>query len=189
MSAKRLSRLLVVGLLFTAASGHAGTREGNTAVEQEDYAVARHEFVEPAQAGDVLAQRYLGLIELQGLAGPRRPEEGVAWLEKAAAQGDVEAGYNLGVAYYLGDGVAQDDARAFTLFEAAARQGHDGATFNLAAMYRDGRGTGRDPGAAVKWFVAAARAGQGEAFHELARIALAEEAAPENLVLAHMWLL
>ncbi len=87
------------------------------------------------------------------------------------------------------DGVAQDDARAFTLFEAAARQGHDGAVFNLATMYRDGRGTARDPGAAVKGFVAAARAGQVEAFHELARIALAEEAPPENLVLAHMWLL
>ena len=35
-------------------------------------------------------------------------KEALAWYEKAVAQGDASAQYNLGVMYHNGQGVAQD---------------------------------------------------------------------------------
>ena len=48
----------------------------------------------------------------------------ISWYERAAAQGDVEAIYNLGKFYAKGLGVDKDAKRALAYWEAAAKQGH-----------------------------------------------------------------
>jgi TPR repeat protein len=57
----------------------------------------------------------------------------VEWYQKAAAQGDVTAQYNLGILYEKGIGVQKDNTQAAELFKKAARHGAAGPQFSLAA--------------------------------------------------------
>ncbi len=57
-----------------------------------------------------------------------------------AEQGNASAQYNLGVMYYNGVGVPQDDAEAAKWFRKAADQGNASAQFNLGVMYGHGYG-------------------------------------------------
>lgn len=51
-------------------------------------------------------------------------EQAVLWYQKAAEQGHVDSQYRLGLEYYSGDVVSQDEDRAVTFFWKAAKQGH-----------------------------------------------------------------
>lgn len=73
-----------------------------------------------------------------------------------AAQGDVEAQYNLGVLYMDGKGVARDYEAAVGWFRKSAEAGHPPAQHNLALMYANGAGVTRNYPEAVKWFRKAA---------------------------------
>ena len=50
---------------------------------------------------------------------------------QVAEQGDAAAQYNLGLMYYKGQGVRQDDAQAVQWFHKAAEQGSAAAQYNL----------------------------------------------------------
>ncbi|KAH8095471.1 formin-like 2 domain-containing protein [Aureococcus anophagefferens] len=90
-----------------------------------------------------------------------------AW-EAAAAGGDAEAAYNLGVCYETGRGVAQDAERAAALYDQAARRAA-GAQRNLGCCYEDGSGVEADLQRARRnWALAAAQG------HEAAREALGD---------------
>ena len=60
-----------------------------------DYIAARSNFVTAANAGDVEAARYLGIIYLRGKGVPKDRAEAAKWLRMAAAGGDVMAKRNL----------------------------------------------------------------------------------------------
>src|SRR5699024_863016 len=49
--------------------------------------------------------------------------------------------YELGLAYYEGDSVPQDDKEAFSLFKKAADRGNSPAQFYTGIMYYEGIGT------------------------------------------------
>ena len=53
--------------------------------------------------------------------------EAVKWYRMAAEQGVAAAHRNLGLCYYLGDGVAQDYVEAVKWCRKAAEQGEAGA--------------------------------------------------------------
>jgi TPR repeat protein len=59
-----------------------------------------------------------------------------AWFEKAAAQNDPRAQYELGVMYAKGKGVTQDYAQAQAWFEKAAAQGDVRARYELGIILR-----------------------------------------------------
>jgi len=59
----------------------------------------------------------------QGKGVARDPRRALAWLERAAPQDPLVAGYELGQ-LVEGDGVAPDRARAEQLFRAARAAGH-----------------------------------------------------------------
>jgi TPR repeat protein len=63
--------------------------------------------------------------------------QAVAWYRKAAAQGNVNAQYNLGVMYAQGRGVAKDKAQAVDWFRKAADQGDASALDALNLMSAD----------------------------------------------------
>jgi TPR repeat protein len=50
------------------------------------------------------------------------------WCRKAAEFGDAMAQHNIGVMYDEGQGMTQDDVKAFMLFKLAAAQGFDPST-------------------------------------------------------------
>ena len=53
---------------------------------------------------------------------------------KAAEQGYDDTQNNLGIMYYKGEGVPQDDAEAYTWFAVAVANGHEHAKDNLAMV-------------------------------------------------------
>jgi TPR repeat protein len=53
--------------------------------------------------------------------------EAVKWYRKAADQGDADAQFNLGAAYYNGGGVPENHVRAYVWLSMAKTQGHEKA--------------------------------------------------------------
>ncbi|KAL1001113.1 sel1 repeat family protein [Haemophilus influenzae] len=80
------------------------------------------------------------------------------WLP-LAEQGNADAQFNLGLMYYNGRGVKQDDFEAVKWYRKAAEQGNVYAQFNLGNMYHDGRGVKQDDVESVKWYRKAAEQG------------------------------
>ena len=68
-----------------------------------------------------------------------------------AEQGDADAQYNLGVMYYEGYGVPEDNKTAVKWFRLAAEQGVASAQYFLGWMYYNGYGVLRDSVYAHMW--------------------------------------
>jgi TPR repeat protein len=85
------------------------------------------------------------------------------WLEKAAAQGNAVAEYNLGVRYDFGRGVPQDYAKAREWYEKAAAQGNALAQNNLGVRYQNGQGIPKDYVRAYMWYSLAVAHSPGDA--------------------------
>ena len=88
----------------------------------------------------------------------------------AAADGDIQAQFNLGVIHANGRGVPRNDKEAVGWYRKAAAQGHAQAQFNLGAMYANGPrfvclyrcGVARDDTEAVAWYRKAAAQGNAD---------------------------
>jgi len=78
------------------------------------------------------------------------------WYEKAAAQGNKEAQFNLGRLYAQGRGVPLDYAMGRQWYEKAAAQGDAAAQLNLGGLYAKGQGVPEDYVRAYMWFTLAA---------------------------------
>ena len=113
----------------------------------------------------------------------------VADLRERADQGLAEAQFNLGYAYYMGEGVTQDSVEAVKWYRKAAEQGHATAQLKLGLVYYLGDGVTQDYAEAHKWFNLSAAAGDTSA-GELRDI-LAQKMTPEQIAeaqrLAREW--
>ncbi len=76
-----------------------------------------------------------------------------------AEQGNAKAQYNLGLMYFNGQGVAQDDHEAMKWFRLAAMQGNAKAQFTLGNMYYKGKGLPQDYVLDHLWLTRAAEQG------------------------------
>lgn len=85
--------------------------------------------------------------------------EVVALFRAGAELGDSRAQFNLGNAYFFGNGVPKDDTEAVKWYRLAAEQGEAGAQRNLGYMYENGKGVPRDNVQALLWL---SRASSGE---------------------------
>ncbi|MCG8621050.1 MAG: sel1 repeat family protein [Proteobacteria bacterium] len=77
-------------------------------------------------------------------------------LRTRAEAGDPDAQYEVGYAYFTGNGTKQSYKRARKWYERAAKQGHAGAQFNLGLIYLDGIGTSRRDILGLAWMYVAA---------------------------------
>jgi uncharacterized protein len=77
---------------------------------------------------------------------------------------DADAQYDLGVRYYIGEGVPQGYEQAVKWYMKAAAQGHAEAQNDLGFSYEQGEGVPQDYEQAVKWYTKAAE--QGNAYAE-----------------------
>ena len=102
-----------------------------------------------------------GIVLVEGLGVDANEQEGLAWLEQAAALGSSQACYELGTLYYTGiDAVLEEDpALAFSWFERAAAQDHTAALYMVADCLVEGEGTAKDVARAVPLFYEAAERG------------------------------
>ena len=69
-----------------------------------------------------------------------------------AAQGDVDAQFNLAVMFADGEGVIRDFSEAVRWFRLSAEQGDAPSQFNLAGMYASGMGVPTDFATAHMWY-------------------------------------
>ncbi len=106
-----------------------------------------------------------------------------------AQQGDADAQYNLGLMYFEGRGVPQEDAEALSWFRRSAEQGDALAQFALGVMYLEGRGVPQDYAQAYMWVNLAVVQGREDA--RKARDILAEQMTPAQIAeaqrLAREW--
>ena len=103
--------------------GDALAATGPEFLKQPEYAAAMAEFRKTAEAGNVIAQRNLGLAYCIGAGVPQDDAEAAQWFRKAAEQGDAQGQYHLGVMYDNGEGVPQDHVEAAKWYRLAADQG------------------------------------------------------------------
>lgn len=101
----------------------------------------------------------LTLAKIDRDIAPRRVMTRIERLEKLAAQGNLNAKYDLGMEYYEGEDVAKDQRRAAALFKEAARGGMAASRAILGEMYMRGQGVKKNPVEAAKWIKLAAEQG------------------------------
>lgn len=88
----------------------------------------------------VLSGAQAGLVEGVEAIGQGDFSTALTELEPLAEQGNADAQFNLGLMYFNGTGVTQNDQAALKWFRLAAEQGDAFAQFALGNMYFMGRG-------------------------------------------------
>jgi len=108
-------------------------------------------------------------------------------LRPLAEAGHADAQNTLGVMYYKGQGVPEDDAKAAKWYRKAATQGNAEAQYNLGVMYDNGLGVPQDHAKAAKWYRKAAEQGDADAQNTLGFMYGQGRGVPQDYVQAHMW--
>ena len=109
-------------------------------------------------------------------------------LVELAEGGNSEAQYQLGITYYIGDGVWPDNREAVKWYRKAAEQGHAKAQYKLGCAYSIGSGVKQDDKEAVKWFRKAAEQGNDEAQCDLGMAYLHGSGVKEDHAEGYIWL-
>jgi uncharacterized protein len=91
-------------------------------------------------------------------------------LRPLAEQGNAVAQYSLGVMYFGGQGVPQDDDKALAWWRKAGKQGNALAQGNLGKMYAMGRGVPQDYAQALAWYGKSADQGNANADSDLGNL-------------------
>jgi len=99
-------------------------------------------FKRSAESGYPQAQATIGALYLKGLPGllEKDTKTGISMLSKAVIAKSLTARFNLGMAYYNGDGVPQDAVKASQWLKLAARQNFSEAKYSLGLLLIDGEG-------------------------------------------------
>jgi TPR repeat protein len=105
-----------------------------------------------------------------------------------AEQGVAKAQVNLGLMYFYGQAVPQNDIEAEKWFRKAADQGDAFAEHNLGVMYANGWGLPVDLAEAAKWYQRAADLGLSDAQYDLGLMYAKGQGVPQDYVRARMWL-
>lgn len=78
-------------------------------------------------------------------------------LQHGAQTDNAQVQFEQGLRYLRGDGVLQDEKKAFSWLSLAAEQGHSDAMFTLGEMYYYGQGVIADSAQAYEWHLRAAQ--------------------------------
>lgn len=170
---KRRAIVLLAALLAwqgwaAAASSEEDFHAGSQAYRRGDVVQAVVLLRKSADAGHAPSQTLLAYILDKAGAN----EEAVAYYRRAAAQGDPEGGFALGLMYAAGEGVERDLAQARRWIAHAAEMGHAGAINTLASAYIRGElgidEPQRNSANALRWVRMAADSGYLPAMEDLA---------------------
>jgi len=94
----------------------------------------------------------------------------VFFAQQAAKRGNIQAQFDLAIAYAMGDGIQKDEKKAFYWFHKSARAGHIEAKYYMGLSFLEGRGVRRDIHLARYWFKQAVKAGHKRAIFYLAEV-------------------
>ena len=97
------------------------------------------------------------------------------WIE-LAEENDAIAQSSLAIMYHLGQGVVQDDFKAFELLKLSAQQGYAPAQMSLGHMYEKGFGIELDQKRAFMWYAISSSADKsGKTMLELLKANMTED--------------
>jgi TPR repeat protein len=96
------------------------------------------------------AKRFIPDLPPQAV-GPGVSAEVIMRERESAERGRLDSQYNVGLAYFRGDGVTQDYGEAMKWMRRAADQGDAEAQYMVGVMYYHGRGVQADSAEAYKW--------------------------------------
>ena len=119
------------------------------------------------QADTILARATNIIGNLQFQMDIETKREAFALLQAGAEHGDSSSMANLGGAYHLGLGVAQDYAKAREWYGKAAANGNAIAMNNLGLLYAHAQGVAQDYAKAREWYEKAAANGNAIAMNNL----------------------
>ena len=114
-------------------------------------------------------------------------EKGIALIRRSAEQGYADAQFNLGLAYYRGEGVSQDYTQAVSWWCKAAEKGYADAQSHLGLCYYKGEGVSQDYTQAVSWYRKAAEQGVAAAQYNLGVCYYKGEGVSQDYVQAVSW--
>jgi TPR repeat protein len=97
-------------------------------------------FVRSADLGYPQAQATIGALYLRGLPGllERDTEKGIKLLSEAVRAKSLTARFNLGMAYYNGDGVEKNTLKASQWLRLAVKQNFSEAQYSLGLLLLEG---------------------------------------------------
>ena len=154
---------------YTKAQLNLGTLYATGQGVPEDMVRAYMWFSLAAARGDLTALNYQNRVARE--MTPAQIAQGnklaADEIRKAADQGDADAQFNLGFAYYMGRRAPQDYAVAAKWFQKAADQGHTRAQYNLGVMYEEGSGVVVNYAEALRFYRLGADQGFAPAQHKL----------------------
>lgn len=113
-------------------------------------------------------------------------------LESVAKAGDPTAQYQLGLLYYNGKGVPEDEKKAVQLLTSSAEKGNVDAMYQLGNAYTFGSETPRLVAdadiEAANWYFKAAKAGNADAQYSLGLLFMAGKGLVKNEKEASYWM-
>jgi TPR repeat protein len=191
IAAKGVAAVLAA-LLLLVASGCANAdalQDAATAYKKRDFPTALRLWRPLAEQGNAAAQKGLGTLYEYGSAVPKDEAEAAVWYGKAAAQGDADGEFRLGLLYLRGaGGLPQDVPRALDLLKQAAAQGNTLSAYQLATIYWDGAvGVAKDGDQAIAWYRKAAALDEPLAESQLALAYQYGRNVPKDPTLAYFW--
>lgn len=145
---------------------------------------AKQWLLKSAQQDYPLAQARLGFIyENEAADDPAKIGDAMRWYQKAAAQRNLAAAYNLALLYQEGKAVQKDQAQAKKWFRVAAEQGLAEAQLNLGALQM----ADKEYAEAHDWLAKAAASGNAKAMLNLGRLHQGGLGVPQSDAAALVW--
>jgi TPR repeat protein len=189
----RISVATTCGILISVALfSHAlaePLEDADAAHDRGEYSIALSIISPLARQGDAGAQRRMGDFYASGKGVPADYDEAEKWFLRAAAQGDLDAMWNIGFIHERGRGnFKKDFSEGEKWYLRAAEHGHLLSQMTLASRYAGGDGVERDESMAAKWYERAANQGDFLAQFTLGMIYESGQGVPQDRVLAYKWL-
>jgi len=161
--------------------------QGRSAYIQGDYQAAYAILNPLAEAGDVEAQKMLGIMYDYGHGVSADPQKALEWYILAAEQGQASVQYQVGTKYFKGEAITRDYAEAARWWQLAADNGQEDAQFNLGLMYFRGIGLAQDDQKAAEMFSRAAEQEHGHAQYSIAVMYAFGRGVTQNYDTALQW--
>ena len=139
---RKVGRWIVLCWALAAAAEVPGW----ASYQRGDFAAARRQFEQAAEAGDRVAAFDMAMMDWRGEGATADRARALRWLRRAAELRSPQAQHALGVLYETGQGVDKSLTEATRWFRQAADQGYLPAELDLGTQYFLGRGAARITG-------------------------------------------
>lgn len=133
-----------------------------------EFETALNLFIKAATLNHYESYNFIGNYYNEGLIYPKNFKKAVENYKIAAVKNNASGQFNMGQAYYYGEGVDQDYKVAFDWYQKAANQGYDLAYIQLSRYYEKGLLAPKNISKAIKLLEKPAKNGEPTAQYNLA---------------------